>query len=100
MWMNNMDYCRTTTTANECGTVVEKRSLESILLETNLTLTEALKIMHVIEHRMSGGEEKLPTVDGVPDRCFENELSSTCEMANELLRQIANLNYKLFGAEN
>ena len=99
MWMNNVDYCCTTTTANEGGTVVEKRSLESILSETNLALTEALKMMYAIEYKMSGGEEKLPTIDGDPDPCFENEISSSCEMANELLRQIANLNYKLFGNE-
>lgn len=99
MWMNNTDYCCTTTTASEGGTVVKKRSLESILSETNLALTEALKMMHIIEHRMSGGEEKLPMIDGTPDRCFENEISSGCEMANELLRHIANLNCKLFGKE-
>lgn len=99
MWMNNTDYCCTTSTANEYGTVVEKRSLESVLSETNMALREALKIMHGIEHKMSGGEEKFPTIDGEPDRCFENELSSSREMANELLRQIANLNCKLFGKE-
>ena len=99
MWMNNTDYRCTTTTASEGGTVVEKKPLDLILLETNMALVEALKMMHAIEYKMSGGEEKLPTVDGVPDRCFENEVSSSCEMANELLRHIAILNCKLFGKE-
>lgn len=97
--MNNTDYCCITTTASEGGTIVEKSSLESILSETNLALTEALKMMHDIEYKMSGGDEKLPTIEGPSDRCFENEISSSCEMANELLRQIANLNWKLFGKE-
>lgn len=47
MWMNDLGYCCTTSTTIDTS-LTENRSLESILLETNLALTEALKMMHVI----------------------------------------------------